>query len=86
MSGSQDMGLINKDYLKQLVLEVVREEVGEVQNYGKRQKPYTVKQFADLTPWSERTIRNKIEAGQIRTSPLGGQMLIPASEYIRLFE
>lgn len=76
---------LSDDQLNLITRGILEELKKDMPNYGKRVKPYTVKEFAALTPWTERTVRYKIEANLIETVDLPGQVLIPAREYERLF-
>lgn len=72
------------DQLAELRRGIIEEIKQSPLDFGKRTKPYTVKEFAEITPWSERTIRDKIAAKLIEKLDVTGNYLIPASEYERL--
>ena len=71
------------DPLFEAIAEKVSEQYAKM-NPARRTKPYTVRDAAEVLPWSERTIRDKIAANIIRTVDGMTPYLIPASEIERL--
>ena len=74
--------LINEAYLESVIRRMVDRELEKrASGFGKRTKPYTSTEFAKETGMPYSTVRRKVQAKLIATTPDGR---IPASEYERL--
>ena len=75
--------ILSEEQEEAFIERIAERVVQKCQNFGQRTKPYTVREFHEVTGIPKSSIYVKMETGQIRTVKDFGSKLIPASEIER---